>query len=425
MVSPRSSAVARPRVSPGVVDAVVAVVVVLLLGLSVLLTPAFTDYEAEAEPAIEALIAGRFGDAMHLMPFYAGSVLAAAPFGALAHAIGGGDLAVFRAVAIPGAALVAGLAAVAGRWLREAGRDRRTQLLIVAAVALSPCVALSWNYGHFEEPLVAGVGVIGLIVAARGDDRSALIGGALLGLAAGGKLWAVVFVPVALAVMPTRGAALRLVGAAALVGLLVLAPYAIARLDHLGVIAGGTGQIFSKGNVWWFTGTPNPSFELHAETARMFTTDNSARLAPAFVEAHARKVIVLVAVVLSAAWWWRVARGRELTVAERTIGVLALAAAVLWWRALLDPWFQPYYLTAALLALFLVDARAGRFPVLALVAWAAIWLLHGQSAPDLGLDPDQASALSLAWMVPMGLVLTGRALLQSSDRSVSSAIPDR
>lgn len=425
MVSPRSSAVARPRVSPGVVDAVFAIVAVLLLGLSVLLTPAFTDYEAEAEPAIEALIAGRFGDAMHLMPFYSGSVLVAAPFGALATLFGGGDLAVFRAVAVPGAAVVAFLATLGGRWLREAGRERRVQLLTVGAIALSPALALSWNFGHFEEPLVAGVAILGLIVAARGDDRGAVLGGALLGLAAAGKLWAVVLIPVALAAMPTRGTAIRLLAAAAVSGAALLAPQAIAQFADFGTIAGGTGPIFSQGNVWWFFGAANPAFNTDPKVVQYLTTENAARFAPALVEAHARKLIVIVAAALAAAWWQRVARGRQLTVTDRLVGMLALAAAVLWWRALLDPWFQPYYLTGALLALFLTDARAGRFPVLALVAWAAIWLLHGQSAPDLGLDPDQASAVSLAWMVPMGIVLSRRALLQSSERSGSSAIPDR
>lgn len=424
MVSPRSSAVSRPRVSPTVVDALVAFIAVLLLGLSMLLTPAFTDFEAEAEPALQALIAGRIADGLQVMPFYAGSVLVAAPFAALADLFGGGDLAVFRAVAIPGAVGVATLATVAGRWLRDAGADRRIQLLTVGAIALSPAVASSWQYGHFEEPLVAAVAIGGLIVAARGDDRSALVGGALLGLACGGKLWAVVVIPVALAAMPNRRAAVRLLAASAAAGAILLAPYVIARADQVGVIAGGTGQIFSEGNIWWFFGSVNPAYDPTRDAIQLMTTANSPRLGPALVEAHARKLIVLVAVVLSAVWWQRCARGRGLTVEQRVAAVLALAAAVLWLRALLDPWFQPYYLAPALMAAFLADARAGRFPVLALVAWAAIWLLDGQSAPDLGLDADQASALSLAWMVPVGIVLTGRALVQTSERPGSSEPTD-
>lgn len=419
MVTPRSRTVSRPRLSPEAVDAAFAVVLMVVLGLSVILTPAFTDYEAEAEPAIQAFLAGDFDGGLRLLPLYAGSVFAVLPFGALAQLLGGGDLAVFRAVAVPGAIAVAVVATLAGRWLRDAGLDRRVQLLTVGAIALSPTLAQAWSFGHFEEPLVAAVAVLGLVVATRGDDRSAVIGGALLGLATAGKLWVVVLIPVALVAMPSRRAAIRAAIAATVAGALLFAPYAIVLFDHLSAITGGTGQIFSRGNAWWFLGSPNPAFKPDAKVVEFFTTSNSARLAPAFVEAHARKVIVLVAAGLSALWWQRIARGRTLTATDRLAAVLALAAAVLWWRALLDPWFQPYYLTAALMAAFLADARSGRIPVFGLVAWAAIWLLHGQSAPDLGLDPDQASALGLAWMVPAGIVLTRRALLQTRERPVS------
>ncbi|MBJ7472391.1 MAG: hypothetical protein JHD16_13880 [Solirubrobacteraceae bacterium] len=407
----RSRSTARLQLSAGTVDLLLAVLAVTVLGLAVLLTPAFTDYEAEAEPAIQALVRGDLMDGLRLLPIYAGSVLAIAPFGAIAQLLGGGDLAIFRAVAVPGAAGVAVLAGLAGRWLREAGQGRWTQLAGVGALALSPCVAMAWGFGHVEEPLVASVAVGGVIFAARDDDRGALIGGVLLGLAVAGKLWAVVLVPVAIAAAPSRRTAAIVVASAAVAGALLLAPYALTRLDHLTGVAGTTGEIFSRGNFWWFFGAVNPTYAPDALTQQAFTTANSARLPPDFIASYARGLIVGVAVALSA-WWAVVDRrvGPQRDAQARLVSILWLAAAVLWWRALLDPWFQPYYLTAALMAVILADARAGRRPVLGLVAWAAFWLLHGRNPADLGLGADGASALSLIWTVPVGILLTRRAL---------------
>ncbi len=95
---------------------------------------------------------------------------------------------------------------------------------------------------------------------------------------------------------------------------------------------------------------------------------------------------------------------------DRTASLLLLVASVVWWRALLDGWFQPYYLTTALAALALADARRGRMPVAAAIAWSAMWIFNGQGSLTVNWSPDLISAVTLAWAVPVGVWSTVRAL---------------
>jgi hypothetical protein len=85
-------------------DAVLGAALLVILAWLTLLTPAMTDYEAESEPAIQALLAGHFGHALHVLPIYGGSVILETPFGILSHLIDpAGFVSLYRCIAVPGA----------------------------------------------------------------------------------------------------------------------------------------------------------------------------------------------------------------------------------------------------------------------------------------------------------------------------------
>lgn len=414
----------RIRLAAGTVDALAAAACLLLVGALTMLTPAFTDYEAEIEPALRAFMAGDLQAAFTRLPVYGGSVLAEVPFAGLGHAIGG-DLWMYRLAAIPGAALMIWLATLAARWLRHAGRPRTEQLGAVALIAASPCISRAWTAGHHEEILVAGLAAGGfvLLTSARAqvDRRQLIVGAALLGAACGGKLWPLLLVPVALAATRRRGDAALVLGVTLTTAAVVVAPAMVAQLTSFRAGVAGLGdQIFSTANAWWFFGARNPNWidpDSAAGAARM--AEASYRLGPGIV-AYAHELMLALSTVLAAAWWWRAARS-GLAGRERAASLLLLAGAVVWWRGLLDPWFQAYYLAAALALWTLADARRGRFPVAAGIAWVLLWLTYGPSAVTTAWSQDAVSAVGLAWTLPLGVWSTVRALRSAGCSPLASA----
>src|SRR5277367_7151815 len=61
----------------------------------------WNDYETEARPAFEALTHGHVLEFLRLAPAYGGSLIERAPFALLPGLWGGGELAVYRMVALP------------------------------------------------------------------------------------------------------------------------------------------------------------------------------------------------------------------------------------------------------------------------------------------------------------------------------------
>ena len=94
-----------------------------LLAVLGLQTMAFTDYEAEAEPALLALRHGHLWAFLHHLPAYGGSLILRAPFALLPAAWHGGDLALFRTMAAPCLLAAVALAVVLHR--RALGARRR------------------------------------------------------------------------------------------------------------------------------------------------------------------------------------------------------------------------------------------------------------------------------------------------------------
>ena len=98
---------------------------------------AWSDYETEAKPAFDALTHGHVLEFLRLAPAYGGSLVERAPFALLPGLWGGGQLAVYRMVALP--CLLA--AAALGVWLLAQMRTRPDGSKLARAVALGICVA--------------------------------------------------------------------------------------------------------------------------------------------------------------------------------------------------------------------------------------------------------------------------------------------
>src|SRR5450759_5504604 len=81
---------------------------------------AWNDYDVEVRPAFDALVHGHLLTFLQLAPAYGGSLVERAPFALLPGLWGGGELAVYRMVALP--CLLA--AAALGVWLVARMRAR-------------------------------------------------------------------------------------------------------------------------------------------------------------------------------------------------------------------------------------------------------------------------------------------------------------
>jgi hypothetical protein len=342
---------------------------------------AWNDYDLEAAPAYLALVAGDLDGFAGLLPAYGGSLVLRAPFALATGALGGGELAVYRAVSAPCLLAVA----ATGAWIaaHAAARDTRIRLVVVLLFAANPLLLPALELGHPEEALGAALCVAAVLAAVH---RRPTLAGALLGLAVANKAWAVLAVgPVLLALERGRLRALLVAGPVAAV---LLAPLA---LGHAGGMvsagAAGTGTIFKPWQAWWFLGEPGLTIREVGGPLEGYRTP------PAWLSPLAHPLIVAVGGLLALAW--RPVRRRQ-----RPVDALLLLALVFLMRCLLDPWNNAYYCLPFLLALLAWEALARpRMPVLTLaatvLAWATFRWLNGPLGPDL-------EALSfLVWAVPL------------------------
>lgn len=415
MASTHARALPRLRLTATVVDALVGTVAMLLVASLTALTPAFTDYEAEIEPTLRALMHGDLAGVAHTVPIYGGSLALEAPFSAVGWLVGG-DFGMYRATLVPGALAMLALATLAASWMRAAGRPRLEQLGALLLIAASPAIAAAWSTGHGEELVVSAAAIGGiLLIDAAGERRGRLLLGALLlGLACGGKLWPVALLPVGIAATRNLRDAVHVGIVATVVTAALVVPNLLVRLTFFQAMVssvGGAG-IFAKGNFWWFFGPRNPHWVAPTDgTVAFHQLDSAYRFAPSWLTRIEHPLVMLVAAGLAAGWWWRMrTASTPLEPAARTASLLLLVGAVVWWRAVLDGWFQPYYLTAAIAAFALADARRGRFPVLAALAWVALWILDGPNDLTGTWAPDLVSAAALAWTLPVGVWSSARAL---------------
>lgn len=369
-----------------------AVALSLLLGWLGLATMAFTDYEVEAEPSLQALRAGDLGAFLDLLPAYGGSLVMRAPFALLPGIWGGGDLALFRSLAAPCLAAGAVLGVLLFDRATARGTSRGAALLTLALCAANPLTLRALEVGHPEE-LLGGVLCVAAVLAA--GARRGLLAGVLLGLAIANKPWAVLAAaPVAIALPDghLRAAA----GASAAAGAL-LAPLWLAgsaAISQAGLVARDAGEIFQPWQVWWFLGD-------HGERVVGLLGDKPGyRAAPGWVGTVARPLVVAVPLVLC------LALARRMR-ARPWHDALLLLALVLLLRCLLDPWNVVYYELPFLLALVAWEVHARRGPpLLSLAATLLCWVTLEQLTRQV--SPDVQAVAFLAWSVPLALALLVR-----------------
>jgi hypothetical protein len=363
---------------------VVALAGVALLAWLGLQDFAFSDYDTEASAAYRSLIAGDIRGFLSQVPAYGGSLVLRAPCAGLTAALGGGELAVYRAVSIPGLLALAVLGLVLARRMAERGSSRGAQVLVVALCACNPIALRALQIGHPEELLCATFAILAVLAAGR--DRP-LLAGLLLGLAIATKAWAVLAIGPVLLALPARR--MLALGAAGAVTALVLLP--IVLVGSAAEIAHGarqTGIIFNPWQIWWPLGdVVNIGYDGLARPG--------GRFSPAWLSQLTHPLIAALVVPLSLAWR---RRRRHATCGGEQL--LALLALLLLLRCILDPWNTVYYQLPFLLALLSweVLCRAWQPPVLTLGATIATWVSFETLKAQ---DPNLLFAVFVAWALPL------------------------
>ena len=380
----------------------------------------WNDYEVEAKPSFDALTHGHVLEFLRLAPAYGGSLVERAPFALLPGLWGGGQLAVYRMVALPGLLAAAAL----GVWLcarmRTAGRPVPWRAIVLGICVANPLTLRALELGHPEELVGACLCVAAVLLAARGHSIWA---GVLLGLAIANKEWALIAVGPVLLALPARSvrpneypndlfwprvrarvrggreqiACLASTGAMTAV---VLAPLVL--VSSGGFVSGttaaaspGASVIFKPWQIWWFFGH-------YSERALGPSGVHQAgyRIGPVWTGTVSHPLIVVVGLGLAGALWLqRRYRAGGGTVSERE--ALLLLALVLLLRCILDTWDESYYLLPFVLALLAWEVYDhARPPVLALASTVLAWLSFQSLTGHV--SPDAQTMFFLAWTLPLG-----------------------
>jgi hypothetical protein len=364
--------------------AAVALAGALVLAALGLQTMAFTDYEVEAEPSLLALRHGHPLAFFAHLPAYGGSLILRAPFALLPGAWHGGDLALFRSMAVPCLLASVTLALLLYRRARELGAGAPAAWMALGLVAVNPLTLRALDIGHPEE-LLGGALCVAAGLAATG--RRPLLTGVLLGVAVANKPWALLaVVPVALMLPEQRRLALATTGAvAAAICAPMLVLGAPVTTDTVAV-ARTSGAIFQPWQLWWFLGE-------HGHRVMGLTGEKVGyRTPPAWVSTVNHPLVVLVPIACALF----VARRRGTLRAADGFALLALCFQL---RCLLDTWNNVYYALPACLALVAWEVHAGRLPLVAFATTGMTWITF-ELLPEVA-SPDMQAAAYLAFTVPL------------------------
>ncbi|MEA2266381.1 MAG: hypothetical protein QOE27_1964 [Solirubrobacteraceae bacterium] len=376
------------RSAPSLVIAGAAVAVMSWLGLYGFY---WTDYDNEAAPAFAALVHGHLARFVELLPAYGGSLELRAPFALLTGFLGGGEVAVYRVVALP--CLLAG--AALGVWLvarmRAGGHTRLARGVALGLCVANPLTLRALEIGHPEELLGAVLCVAAVFLAAK--DRP-LWAGLLLGLAVANKQWALLAAgPVLLALPRGQWRTMLVAGAVAAAFLLpILSVQAGAGASgHLAVAE--TGAIFNPEQVFWFAGTPG-----HLVANAPITHRPGFRNPPSWLNGLAHPLIVALGLPLTLLALRRRRPGR------RETDALLLLALLFLLRCALDPWDAVYYPLPFVLALLGWEATARSSPpVFSLAASAAVWAVFEWLPGRAGANLISVTSMALALAAGIGL----------------------
>jgi hypothetical protein len=373
---------------------------------------AWNDYETEARPAFDALTHGHVVEFLRLAPAYGGSMVERAPFALLPDLWGGGELAVYRMVALP-CLLAAGALAV---WLvarmRAEARPRFSRAVVLGLCVANPLTLQALEIGHPEELLGACMCIAAVLLANR---NRMVLAALLLGLAIANKEWAVLAIGPVLLALPAKRRLLCLLIAGA-VSVAVLAPLALVSsggfVSGTRAIATSPTSIFQPWQAWWFLGHHG------ALVHGLFGSPKVGyRIAPAWVGSVSHPLILLVGLAVTVTLWLarRGRAGGRALLGERD-ALLALALLLLM-RCVLDTWNTEYYLLPFVFTLLAWETSgpAQRPPVLALSSTLLVWLTFQWSPAHISADGQ--AALFLAWSLPLigslsvSLYAPGRSLL--------------
>jgi hypothetical protein len=348
----------------------------------------WSDFNDEAWPAFERLIAGDVSGFLSLSPLgYGGSMVVRAPLGMVSGWLGFEQPGLYRMISLPCILALTALAVYLTARSRAAHPESRWWLLVLGLVGASP---LAWQavwYGHSEELLTTALAVGAVLAALR--DRT-ILAGLMLGVAIACKQWAVIAVlPTVLAAPGQRGRLLAIAGGtgAALLAPILLADPGSFAAAQKGVVS--SAQWFRPRQLWWPLGaSPPPGPDV----------PEGAAITPGWLAPIAKPLIVGLTLPLSALWAYR-RRG------PRTDALLLLALLLLM-RCMLDPWNVIYYhlpLVAALVAWEVLDGR--RIPMLSLLTTGAVWLTF---ATYRAAYTDGPWLAYMVWTLPLAAHLAWR-----------------
>jgi hypothetical protein len=369
----------------------------------------WTDYETEAQPAFGALTHGHVLEFLRLAPAYGGSLVERAPFALLPGLWGGGQLAVYRMVALPCLLAVAAL----GIWLcarmRAVEGPALWRGIVLGVCVANPLTLQALEQGHPEELLGAAMCVAAVLLAARGRAIWAAV---LLGLAIANKEWALLALgPVLLALQARpdeprwRQMIICLASTCAVTGI-VLAPLTLAAgggfTASAHAVAVSAGTLFQPWQAFWFFGWHD------ALVLRDGVAMHDYRTGPTWASTISHPLIIVAGLGAAAALWLQ-RRRKQGTGALGERDALQLLAFVLLLRCLLDTWDIGYYMLPCLIALISWEAlgKSHRPPVVTLVGIVLPWL-GLKSAATHGASPDLQAALFLMWTLPLCIIMAVR-----------------
>jgi hypothetical protein len=345
----------------------------------------WSDYDNEARPAFDALIGGHVARALQLAPAYGGSLVLRAPFALLPGLWGGGELAVYRMVALPCLVAAAALGIVIVGQMRRANRSRLARAVLLALFVVNPITLRTGDLGHPEELLSAACAVAAVLVASRGRSVWA---GVLLGLAIANKEWAIVATgPVLLSLPAARIRALLVAGVvvAVVLGPLMLAGSGFSTQLTAAASLNSASPIFQPWQVWWFLGAHAGS--VHGQFG-VLKPDYRTGVGWAIQISHPLIILISAPLTLLAA-----------RLPRREHAGLLLLALLLLLRAELDVWDTAYYLLPFVFALAAWEALTHERPAVgALAATAMTWIVFVWAPSHI--SPDQQSLLFMAAALP-------------------------
>jgi glycosyl transferase family 87 len=364
----------------------------------------------DAQPAIVALADGKLHDFFaNQPPMGSFSLVVRAPFAAASEALGGHDLAVYRAgvfACLLGLGLLAVWTMFAMARLR---RPRGASLLVAAAVVVNPLTFQALKFGHPEELLGAALCTCGVLAAARGRS---LLSAALLGCAIATKQWALLAVPVALVAAP-RGR-VRLSAATAGVAGLFTVPMILADPSRFWLAQKSVGiattfqNTVTASNIW-FPFARGVTAPTHTPHGTEVTTQYSLSHALGHLT-HPLVALLALAAVGAFAYRRRGAAGDE---------ALQLLALVFLIRCVFDPLTYSYHHAPFLVALIVYEGLRRRVPAMAGYAIAALLLMTYVVARSH--DPALINAFYLGWSLPLLAGLAVATLAPARVRRLSAA----